>query len=67
MDKKVDVTNKYNHEILDVKNKLRQPMSISCRIRNVYCIIKMDKVAKGIPHFCNYEFPNIAKAIAGTH
>jgi hypothetical protein len=33
----------------------------------VYCIIKMAIVAKGIPHFCNYEFPNIAKAIAGTH
>jgi len=24
MDKKVDVTNKYNHGILDIKNKLRQ-------------------------------------------
>jgi hypothetical protein len=24
MDKKVDVTNKYNHEILDIKDKLRQ-------------------------------------------
>jgi len=27
----------------------------------VYCIIKMDKVAKEIPHFCNRKFPNIAK------
>jgi len=33
---------------------------------NVFCIIKVAIVAKGILHFCNYEFPKNAKAIAGT-
>jgi hypothetical protein len=42
-------------------------LTFAVKFGGVYCIIKMDKVAKGIPHFCNNEFPNIAKAIAGTH
>jgi hypothetical protein len=33
------------------------------RIKSFYvcCKIKMDKVAKGIPHFCSDKFPTIAK------
>jgi hypothetical protein len=33
---------------------------------SVYCIIKMDTVAKENPHFCNSKIPKIAKVIAGT-
>ncbi|HHV95273.1 MAG TPA: hypothetical protein GXX37_02170 [Clostridiaceae bacterium] len=41
------INNKYKHIIREIEL--------------VYCIIKMDKVAKEIPHFCNRKFPNIAK------
>lgn len=53
--------------IENYNRQLRKVTKTKSAFPSVFCIIKMAIVAKGIPHFCNYEIPKIAKAIAGTH
>ncbi len=43
------------------KNYYKIRVGVAQEFYDVCCKIKMDKVAKGIPHFCSDKFPTIAK------